>query len=74
MTVTVFTKPGCPMCVNTKRALDVKKVKYQTRDITEDEAALAQLKELGHLQLPVVHIEGGEHWSGHRPDMIVKNF
>jgi len=38
-------------------------------DVTEDPAALEQVKSLGYLQAPVV-ITDEDHWSGFRPDKI----
>ena len=32
--------------------------------------SLAYVKELGHLQAPVVVTADGEHWSGFRPDLL----
>jgi glutaredoxin-like protein NrdH len=38
-------------------------------DLSQDETALAAVKELGYLQAPVV-ITDEDHWSGFRPDKI----
>ena len=69
MSVTVYTKPACVQCTMTYRALDKQGIEYRTVDITEDAQALAQIKELGYLQAPVV-IAGEAHWSGFQPDKI----
>ncbi|KRE28284.1 glutaredoxin-like protein NrdH [Agromyces sp. Soil535] len=69
MTVTVFTKPSCVQCNATYRALDAKGIDYIVVDLSTDEQALEQVKELGYLQAPVV-IAGDQHWSGFRPDKI----
>ena len=69
MTVTVYTKPSCVQCNATYRALDSKGIEYEVLDVSADEAALAQVKELGYLQAPVV-ITDEDHWSGFRPDKI----
>ncbi len=69
MTVTVYTKPSCVQCNATYRALDSKGIEYEVLDLSVDEAALAQVKELGYLQAPVVITDEG-HWSGFRPDKI----
>ncbi len=69
MSVTVYTKPACVQCTMTYRALDKQGIEYRTVDITEDAQALAQIKELGYLQAPVV-IAGEDHWSGFQPDKI----
>jgi glutaredoxin-like protein NrdH len=69
MTVTVYTKPSCVQCNATYRALDSKGIEYEVLDVSVDESALAQVKELGYLQAPVVITDEG-HWSGFRPDKI----
>ena len=69
MTVTVYTKPSCVQCNATYRALDSKGIEYDVLDLSVDESALAQVKELGYLQAPVVITDEG-HWSGFRPDKI----
>ena len=72
MTVTVFTKPSCVQCTATYRDMDNKGIKYEIVDPTEDETALEAIKELGHLQAPVVVTSKGHHWSGFRPDKIAE--
>jgi glutaredoxin-like protein NrdH len=69
MTVTVYTKPSCVQCNATYRALDSKGIEYEILDLSQDETALAAVKELGYLQAPVV-ITDEDHWSGFRPDKI----
>lgn len=69
MAVTVYTKPSCVQCNATYRALDSKGIEYDVIDVSEDEAALAHVKELGYLQAPVV-VTDEDNWSGFRPDKI----
>lgn len=69
MNVTVYTKPDCVQCNATYRALDKKGIAYTSVDVTEDPGALAELKEMGYLQAPVV-VTDTDHWSGFRPDKI----
>lgn len=71
MSITVYTKPSCVQCNATYRALDAQGITYEIRDLTEDPAALEQVKALGYLQAPVVITDAG-HWSGFRPDKIVE--
>jgi len=71
MTVTVYTKPSCVQCNATYRALDSKGIEYEVLDVSQDEQALAHVKELGYLQAPVV-ITDEDHWSGFRPDKIAE--
>lgn len=78
MTITVYSKPQCVQCDYTYKVLDTKEATYTSHNITEDAAALEQVKELGYLAAPVVTVrdsESGqivEHWSGFRPDLISK--
>jgi len=65
----VMTKPSCVQCTATYRALDAKGIEYDVVDLSQDDAALAQAKELGYLQAPVV-ITDEDHWAGFRPDKI----
>lgn len=69
MAITVYTKPACVQCTATYRALDSKGIEYEVLDLSEDAAALEQVKALGYLQAPVV-ITDEDHWSGFRPDKI----
>ncbi len=71
MAITVYTKPSCVQCTATYRALDSKGLEYDVLDLSQDEAALAAVKELGYLQAPVV-VADDDHWSGFRPDKIAE--
>ena len=67
--IILYTKPACVQCDATKRALDKAGLDYEPIDLTVDADALARMKDLGHLQAPVV-VAGDDHWSGFRPDRI----
>jgi glutaredoxin-like protein NrdH len=67
--ITVYTKPGCPQCRATLRALDHAGLDYTVVDLADDPDTRHYLLALGHLAAPVVAV-GGEHWSGYRPDRI----
>ena len=69
MTITVYSKPACVQCTATYRALDKLDTDYTVVDISEDADARDYVMSLGHLQAPVVIVDG-EHWSGYRPDRI----
>ncbi|MCL2594111.1 MAG: glutaredoxin-like protein NrdH [Promicromonosporaceae bacterium] len=69
MSITVYSKPSCVQCTATYRALDKQGLAYQVIDLTRDPSALDLVRNLGHLQAPVV-IAGDSHWSGFRPDRI----
>lgn len=61
----------CGQCHTTKRSLDAEGVAYETRDITAEEnaAKLAEFKEQGHYQAPIVQTPT-ETWSGYDPSKI----
>lgn len=77
-TATVYSKPSCVQCNSTYRALTKKGIDYVVVDVTEDEAALAHILQLGYQQVPVVELPPElaaldvtpAHWSGYRPDLI----
>jgi len=69
MTITVYSKPSCPQCDATYRAMDKKGLAYQVVDLTQDAAAFEMVKSLGYMQAPVV-VSGDRHWAGFRPDQI----
>ena len=69
MSVTVYSKPACGQCTATYRALESKGIEYTVIDLSQDDEAMARIKELGYLQAPVV-VTKTEHWGGFRPDKI----
>lgn len=69
MTVTVYSKLGCPQCDATYRALLLAGIGFKVVNLAGNQDAIDFAKELGHLQAPIV-VAGDMHWSGYRPDMI----
>lgn len=69
MAIVVYKKPSCRQCKQTIQALDRKGLDYELIDISEDENALAFVKDLGYLQAPVI-VTDENHWSGYDPDKI----
>lgn len=69
MSITVYSKPRCPQCDATYRALNQAGVTYQSVDVSADPQALEYILSLGYKQAPVV-VVGDNHWSGFRPDRI----
>lgn len=65
MTVTVYTKPHCVQCDNTKRFLDKNGIEYSTVDITLDAQAYKMVTDMGYMAAPVV-VAGEDSWSGFR--------
>ena len=69
MTITVYSKPACAQCTATTRALSARGLDFEVIDLTEDDAAMTRVQELGYRQAPVV-MAGDDHWAGFRPDKI----
>ncbi|MBO1031985.1 glutaredoxin-like protein NrdH [Tessaracoccus sp. SD287] len=67
--MTVYSKPTCVQCTATYRALDKVGLPYRVVDLSQDDAALLEVRALGHQQVPVV-VDGDQNWSGFRPDLI----
>jgi glutaredoxin-like protein NrdH len=66
---TVYTKPSCVQCDQTKKLLDKNGVEYTTVDITQDQEAYEKIVSMGFLAAPVV-VSGTESWAGFQPDRI----
>ncbi|MDV6305384.1 glutaredoxin family protein [Rhodococcus cerastii] len=73
MSITVYTKPECNNCDQTKRRLNKHGIEYTTVDVTEDAAAREFVTNgLGYRQMPVVVVDENTHWSGFRIDALDK--
>lgn len=71
MSITVYSKPSCVQCDGTYRALNKSGLEYESIDVTQDEEALAFIRDkLGYQSAPVVYVDSATHWSGFRPDRI----
>jgi len=66
---TVYSKPACVQCDQTKKMLDKRGIQYNTVDITQDEEAYEMIVKMGFLSVPVV-ISGDQSWAGFQPDKI----
>ena len=69
--VTLYTQPQCPTCETVKRALDVRNIAYELKDISKDEDAYKHVLELGYKGVPVLE-KGTDHWMGYQPSQIAK--
>lgn len=72
---TIYTKPDCRQCDDTKSYFDRKGITYASVDITTNPAALQYISEdLGYSQAPVVvsHTDEQDHWSGLRRDKLAQ--
>lgn len=66
--IIVYTKPACPQCNATYKALEKNGVEFDTVDITQDAEAREFVMGLGYSSAPVVVADANTHWSGFRPD------
>ncbi len=77
--VTLYSKPQCVQCDQTKRAFARHSIAYTEVDVTQDAVALRYVSEtLGYLAAPVVvawpeHLEDPVDWNGFRPDLIQRH-
>lgn len=71
MQVTVYTKPSCVQCDQTKRFLDKVNIPYSTIDITENQEALDKILDMGFKAAPVV-ITDNDSWAGFNPGKLTK--
>lgn len=69
MSITVYTKPACVQCTQTKKSLDKMGLEYETKDVTTDEEAYETVVSLGYKAAPVI-VAGSVHWSGFQPDKL----
>lgn len=67
--VTVYGKPDCKPCEFTKKVLDKEGIPYTYLDITVNEVAHQEVKNLGYSGVPVV-VAGDDHWTGLHPDRL----
>lgn len=71
MQIKIFSAPHCNACDSTKLFLRKAEVDYTEVDVTADDSALDQCKQMGFSELPVV-VAGEQVWSGFRYDMLRK--
>jgi len=65
MAITVYSKPHCPKCDKTYRALDARGIDYEVVNVLTDAKALEYVtKTIGYLEAPVV-VTDENHWSGY---------
>jgi len=59
MTVTVYSTPTCPFCIQVKEYLSEKKVEFTDVDVSSDqEKAQEMIHKSGQMGVPVVDIDG----------------
>lgn len=68
--VTLYSKPGCPKCMATKRLFDKKGIAYSYVDVTQSPDDYAYVvNTLGYQALPVVETDT-DHWTGYKEEKI----
>lgn len=68
--VTLYSKPGCPKCMATKRAFDKNGIAYSYVDVTQSPDAYSYVVEtLGYQEVPIVETDT-EHWAGYKEEKI----
>ena len=72
MKIKVYSKPNCMQCDFTKKHLDRMGLEYHAFDVTTDQEALDEVRQMGFHGLPVVVAEGMAPWVGYRPDELDK--
>lgn len=61
MTVTIYTKPGCPYCTRARTDLTIRGIDYVEIDVATTPGAMDKVAELtlGSMQVPVLVEEDG---------------
>lgn len=71
--VTVYSRPGCGKCEQTKKQFEKHGVPYIEIDVSQSKKAEDTLRERGMMTLPVVAVDHGkqiEWWDDFRIDKI----
>jgi glutaredoxin len=59
MNIIVYTKTGCPWCINVISLLKEKGIEFEERNVTENEIYFTEMQaKSGQTKAPVVEIEG----------------
>ncbi|MEY8292600.1 glutaredoxin domain-containing protein [Carnobacteriaceae bacterium 52-44] len=70
MTITVYSKSGCPECTFTKKYLEAENISYEEKRVDLNETYLEEVVLLGYRTLPVVKINEDETFTGYRPERL----
>lgn len=54
--VIVYTEPGCAGCEQVKKFLHARGIDFIEKDLFQDLTAVKELRELGHLTVPVTRV------------------
>lgn len=72
MSITVYSKSGCPECVFTKKFLEAEGIPFEEKRVDKNEEHLEELILLGYRSLPVVKIGNEESFTGYQPERLEK--
>ena len=65
MKITVWEKPNCVQCMQTKKEMDKRGIIYETRRLDRSTKAVERFKEMGLMAAPIVETDD-RRWSGFR--------
>lgn len=65
MKITVWEKPNCVQCMQTKKEMDKRGIIYETRRLDRSTKAVERFKEMGLMSAPIVETDD-RRWSGFR--------
>ena len=68
--VSVYKKDNCIQCTMTMKEMDKLGIKYETVNMSENEAEREKVKGMGYMTAPVVFVDEGNHWGGYRLEKI----
>jgi len=72
LSVTVYTRDGCPECRATTMYLNMKGVNFVEKNIDSNEEFAKEALEIKASVMPTVIGDGHEAFSGFRPELLVK--
>ena len=70
MTITVYSKSGCPECVFTKKLLEAENIPYTEKRVDLNQTYLDEVLLLGYRSLPVIKIDEAETFTGYQPERL----
>lgn len=70
MSITVYSKSGCPECTFTKKYLESENISYEEKRVDLNETYSEEVILLGYRTLPVVKINENETFTGYRPERL----
>lgn len=69
MKITLWEKPNCVQCMQTKREFDKRGIIYQVKRLDRSAKAVERFLEMGLMSAPIIETDA-KRWSGFRLDKI----